>query len=811
MLRLFLVGGVLVVLCASLALSTGSLTLRLLTGLIGCFIVGLYWWLRRSLPLRTGKLILPGLKAPVEVFRDDRGVPHIFASNLHDLYMAQGYVTAQDRLWSMEFRRRKASGQLAEVLGTSMIDSDRFFRTLGLHRSAEASLGLYDASAVSYLDAYAAGVNARIAQRGLPPEFGLLGCQPAPWRAVDTLTIGKLAAYERSGNWATELFRANLVQAVGAEKAAELIGEPVDPEMLRTLEEVPLPNCDQLLAIAAATLSEESGSYGWVVSGEKTESGAPLLVNAPQSATQTPSAWYQVHLVSQYDGMDVAGGSIPGVPGVVLGHNREIAWGMTRLTVDDQDIYIEKINPDDRSQVARADSWETMETWQEVIRVKGYAEPITHTVQATRHGPLLAMGEQTALALRWTGLEPTAEWDSLLQLNRARSWDEFGAALRSYSTPAQTFLFAARQGTIGAKVAGKIPARARGTGILPVPGWTPDYEWAGYIPGEELAEAVNPPEGFLIALAGDLAASSTYRARRVAERVAPATNLTTEKMRSLLTESVNMQARKLLPLMLTAVQEGLRQGAHPESLGDTEKRALLMISGWDCKEEPDSPQPLLWHQWHGFLLEGIFRPQMGLALFDQFLACGKAMQVTDRLLEAVACGESSGWLTAEGEGSLSRTCLRAFRRAVALLAAKYGSRPESWRWGKEHRIGFEHTLAGIVPWVGPLLGVGSYPVGGGVATAANDGYSHLQPYHVKTASTWRQIVNLGQPDLCEDICAPGQCEHPLSINRNDQLAGWLKGECFPEMLRHTKIRELPCLLLQPAPIAKEHVPRIDPR
>jgi penicillin amidase len=284
---------------------------------------------------------------------------------------------------------------------------------------------------------------------------------------------------------------------------------------------------------------------------------------------------------------------------------------------------------------------------------------------------------------------------------------------------------------------------------------------------------------------------------RVAERLGAASALTVEKMQELQTDSYNYHARSLLQTLLNAIQEGLRQGPHPETLNEREKRAMLLLSGWDCCEVAEAAAPLLWHQWYLFLLEGIFRPQMGLALFDHFVANGMPEQLTDRLIHHVAQGGSSLWLDAEGETSLSRIALRAFRRAVGYLSAKHGSSPERWHWGKEHSVTFRNPLASHMGWVSHFLNLGPFPQGGSEVTQNRPGFSQLRPFQVTVASTWRQVVDLGQLEESRDICAPGQSAHPLSPHHADQLPGWIKGELQPQLMRHKTIQALPCIHLKP--------------
>ncbi|MGE5674839.1 MAG: penicillin acylase family protein [Mycobacterium leprae] len=809
MLRLFSLLSLLLGISAALWLGTGTLFFRLLTLFWGLVVVLLYFYLGQGLGAKRGRLHLPGLKESVEVFWDERGVPHIYARNLHDLYMAQGYVTARDHLWSMDIDRRLATGSLAEIVGPELLAVDKFFRTLGLRRVAAESFPIYNAEGQSHLEAYAEGVNAFIAQRHLPPEFRLLRYQPAPWTAVDTLAVGKLLAFGLAGNWDTELFHAHLVQAVGAAKAAELFLSEPDPDLLALLEQTPLPDTAHLAAVIEAALGDATGSNSWVVSGFRTRSGAPMLANDPRLPVHNPSHWYETHLVGP-DGVDVTGVTCPGVPGILAGHNREIAWGITNLSADVQDLFLEEAKPDAPDHFRYAGEWERATTFIETIAVKGNPEPERLEVLVSRHGPVIARGATTALALSWTGLRPSTELESILAYNRARCWTDFRTALQTFASPAQSFVFAGRDGTIAYRAAGQVPIRSRGDGQAPVPGWSGEYEWTGSIPFEALPERVNPPEGYIVTadqaitpagydyLLGS-AWAPPYRAQRIEERLRGATALDMERLQQIQTDTANLQARSLLQTLLQAVQEGLRSGNHPLTMNDVEKRALLLLSGWECGEPHRAAAPAVWHQWYQFLMEEIFRPQMGLTLYNEFLRSGLPVQVTDRLLTRRTEGAECLWLSSEGEGALPAVALRSFRRAVALLRAKQGQEPEAWRWGKEHTLAFLHPLAASHRWLGLLFNLGPYPAGGSGFTVNYQGYQRITPFRVAGSPAWRQIVDLAHPEESTGILAPGQSGHPLSPHHSDQLHAYLAGEYHHQPFHHAAIRKMPLLLLQPAP------------
>lgn len=457
----------------------------------------------KSMPKVEGTVHVSGLQKSVQVTRDERGVPHIKAENEHDLYFSQGYVQAQDRLFQMDLSRRQASGTLGEVVGKAALDKDKLFRTLGLRRAAEASVSQYTGEAKDALESFADGVNAFIKEAKkdgkLPVEFHLLGYEPAEWTPVDSLTIGKYMAFDLGGHWHGQAFRFWALQHLSKEQAYELFPTyPTDAPRLLAL----LNNLDVNVAsgFAKAIIPPESnGSNNWVVSGEKSASGMPILADDPHLSLATPSIWYQTHL--EMKDINVSGVIFAGIPGVMLGHNKQIAWGVTNTGPDVQDLYIEKRNPDNPNEFLYNDKWEKATIVNEPIKVKG-EKTIPYEVTITRHGPVISEfayknKDEAVFALRWTALEPSAELKAVLNMNKATNWTEFESALEDFHTPTQNFLFASTDGTIAYKANGNIPIRKKGDGISPVPGWTDEYEWEGYIPFDKLPKVINPEQGFI--------------------------------------------------------------------------------------------------------------------------------------------------------------------------------------------------------------------------------------------------------------------------------------------------------------------------
>ncbi|HEY6101797.1 MAG TPA: penicillin acylase family protein, partial [bacterium] len=459
---------------------------------------------RRAFPQTSGRIALEGLHGTVEVMRDRWGIPHIYAQDDLDLFFAQGFVHAQDRLWQMEFNRRAASGRLSEIFGPVTLDTDRFLRTVGLRRAAEAEAAQLGDEMTRVLQAYADGVNAYITSRRgrLPLEFALLRYVPEPWSPVDSVAFGKLMAWTLSGNWDSEILRAHLVSRFGEAGMERLM--PAYPAGMPVIVPAgadyrPFRSAVALRLVAHAPARDGTGSNNWVIAGSRTTTGTPILANDPHLQAAMPSIWYEMDLSSER--FHAAGATFAGAPGVIIGHNAHIAWGVTNAGPDVQDLYLERFDPDDPTRYEFKGQWEQATVVEESISVKGRREPVLLPVRITRHGPILngvVDGLDAFVALRWTALEPGTILGSVLRLDEARNWSEFREALKLWTVPAQNFVYADGDGNIGYQLPGRIPVRAKGDGLLPVPGWTGEYEWVGEIPFDELPSSFNPERGYIV-------------------------------------------------------------------------------------------------------------------------------------------------------------------------------------------------------------------------------------------------------------------------------------------------------------------------
>ncbi len=476
-----------------------------------------YAFLLQSLPQKEGSVQMEGLDSTVRIIRDEHGIPHIKATTDHDAFFAMGYVHAQDRLWQMNYYRRIGQGRLSEIMGRNSLGVDQLMRTVGLYRAVKNDLEILDESARQSLIAYAKGVNAWIQEnQTLPVEFYLFDTKPELWKPEDSLLLIKISAYNLAFNFAQELSLELLVKELGLAKANELIpnvnlNTPAVTEItdLVDLEIVQgLIAQDEQLEREYGTNVEGVGSNAWVVSGELTKSGKPILANDPHLATEIPSFWYLAEI--QGEQLHVTGATFPGVPFVFMGHNDDIAWGTTNMLADSQDLFIMRINPLNENQYEVDGQWLDMDVEEELIHIKPDfpsfltypIPPLKWEIRKTQYGPLISdvIGRvERPLALKWTGLaEQDKSYQGFLKVNYAKGWEDFKSAMHDYSAPAVNFVYADVQGNIGLFAGGKIPIREHNDGRLPVPGWQSKYDWKGYIPVDSLPQIFNPENGYIV-------------------------------------------------------------------------------------------------------------------------------------------------------------------------------------------------------------------------------------------------------------------------------------------------------------------------
>ena len=763
--------------------------LLVLAAAVGVWYVGI-----RPLPTTRGDLNLPGLQAPVTVYRDSWGIPHIFAQNTDDLFMAQGYVQAGDRLWQMEFQRRTGHGRLSEILGDATLSTDRFLRTLGTTQAAQADLEIMDPQTRSYLDAYARGVNAYIEQQrgNLPIEFRLLGVKPEPWTPVDSLVWGKMIAWDLGGNWETELLRARIVAVLGAAAAQQLLpnypaSDPlIIPSEVHAYRDLGTPDVATAAADVNRWLSpvkEGIGSNNWVVGGEKTASGKPLLANDPHLGIRLPSIWWEVGLHG--GGYNVVGAGMAGVPGVIIGHNDRIAWGVTNAGPDVQDLYLEHVRglATDTPEVEYQGQWYPATVRYETIKVKGKPDESLRIVR-TRHGPLLnyvVSGLDQPVAFKWTATsEPNELFRAFVQLDRAQNFQDFRDALRYFAAPAQNVVYADVDGNIGYQMPGRIPRRAQGQGLVPAPGWTGEYEWIGNIPFDELPTMYNPPAHFIATANNKIISddypyfisaewAAPYRARRITDVLSQGSSFTAAEMQTLQADTQQLFSQKLQAYVSQVQPQGWLQ-----------EEALKTVRAWDGHNDIDSAGAAILEVAYKELLQRILADELPKSLYQDYLTEGNMHRMmVDALLDDA---NSVWWDNKQTPQRETRDDLiaQSFAAAVDWLGRQYGDVPAEWKWGRLHTATFQHTplgQSGIAP-LEQWLNRGPIRARGGLSVNAA-GYNYQKPYAVSSLASYRQVIDLGNLAASQSMHTTGQSGQPFSRYYDNMIQPWQRVEYHP--------------------------------
>jgi penicillin amidase len=744
--------------------------------IIAVIVVNIY--IGKSKPQIAGEMRVEILDEKVTVTRDEQGVPHINAKSDADLYRAQGFVQAQDRMFQMDLARRQASGRLSEVVGEAAVTTDQFFRTFSLRDAAKDSWDGYGDEAKQVLEWYAEGVNAYMLQAkedgNLSFEFKLLGYEPEPWTEVDSLTIGKFMSYDLGGNWSSLAIRHWALGNFPEDKARELfITYPEDkPAIIEA-------NLENQVEVAgqfnpAVIPNEFNGSNNWVVSGDKTESGFPLLADDPHLGLSTPSIWYQMQLESPEQ--KVSGVIFAGIPGIILGHNEEIAWGVTNVGPDVQDLYIEKPNPDNPTEFQYDGEWEQAEVRNEPIKVKD-GKPVDFEVVVTRHGPIISnvMFDKEVptaqFSMQWTALEPTLELQAVINMNKASNWEEFETALEDFHSPAQNFVFAGKDGTIAYKANGRIPIRKSGDGQLPVPGDSSDYGWTGYVPYDELPTTINPEEGFIATANNQVVDESypyhitdfwaqSYRYERISEVLKAGDNFTKEDMMALQMDQHNLQAREFLNDMVASI----------EKMDTDNKYTKLteMLKEWDQVDSANSAAPLLFNKWIKQLPVTLFKEQMPKDVYE--LLAGKG-NITDDMMRDGFTGKEGAWVSEYG--GTDKWIMDSFEGAVAFIEKEFGEDANDWKWGDYHQLTFDHPLAGASPIFAYFLNPQSVPIGGSNITVQAAGFT--EDGSVDHGASWRFVADLADLSSAYHIVGPGQSGHMKSNWFHNQVDDWAEG------------------------------------
>jgi penicillin amidase len=798
---------------------------------------------RRSFPQTAGELRVEGLTSSVSVVRDERGVPTIYADNAADLFRAQGFVSAQDRFFEMDLRRHVTAGRLSELVGEGGVASDRVIRTMGWRRVAEKELPTLAPETRQYLQAYADGVNAYIHSTGSPTDMSLeytilMRSNPdyrvEDWTPVDSLAWLKAMAWDLRRDYTDELTRARLSRRTSVKQIAALYpAYPFDRNLpvlsaqdwqpavqtQRAASAIPaalrIPAAQKALDQTSAALAkvpvsigrgEDIGSNSWVVGGSRTTTGKPLLANDPHLSLGIPGIWTQVNLqcrkVDAECPFQVSGFSFSGVPGVVIGHNAKIAWGMTNLGPDVTDFYLEQVDGDhylrDGVPVALSERKET-------IKVAGGAD-VPIVVRETGHGPIVSdaidaaeeAGDRTvvrgspqtnryAVSLAWTALVPNQSADAIFALDTAADWADFRAAAAKFTVPSQNLVYADTAGHIGYQAPGAIPIRRSATpnaspGFWPAPGWDSEWDWQGYVPFAQLPHVLDPTEDFLVTANQAVTESATpfltsewdygFRAQRIRTLIDGTSKLTPDMMRRIQGDTRNVYAPALVKQLLNV------------KVDDFTAQAQALLRGWDGSQDADKTRASASAAYYNAVWKHLLQYTFDELPPDMAPDGGSRWMI---VIEQLLKDPKNDWwddkttpgLT-EGSGEILK---RALVEARLDLARKLGKVPATWRWGRLHQLELKHKVMGDESVPGIIRSAfdrGGIELGGGNSIVdANSWNASGAGYDVESGPSMRMVVDLSDLDRSTWVNSTGQSGHAYAAHYDDQIGAWAANETFP--------------------------------
>ncbi|HKV46065.1 MAG TPA: penicillin acylase family protein [bacterium] len=755
--------------------------------------------LTAALPDLAGSIRPLGLRSGAEVWRDPDGIPHIAAASAHDAFFVQGFVHAQDRLWHMEYDRRRGYGRWAEYAGPAGLAQDIYLRRLRLGATAREDYDAVNPSTRAMLEAYAAGVNAFLAAaRTLPVEFQLLGARPEPWTPWDSIAVFKVRHVEM-GPWQAKLWRARLLRHLGPDLTAKLCpGTQPTPTLIippGVPYRGPVPDGLEILTAGAPAIAEvgdwEGGSNSWALSGRRTASGKPLVAGDPHRALDVPGVYYQNHLACP--DFDAIGLSFPGVPGLPhFGHNRFVAWCVTHAMADNQDLFIERFAPGDPGLYLFQGAWRRATGARETIRVRG-AAPVEIDVTVTHHGPI-ALGDPRrghAIAFRHSATgEANRTFEALQPMLRAASADDLEAAMRPWVDPVNNLVFADVHGTIGYRTRGQVPVRAAANAWLPVPGWGGAYEWQGVIPFHEMPAQRNPETGW-IATANSRIAGPDYRhylgldfapdfrTRRVIARLQPLERAAASDMAAIHADRVSIPARELVELL-----------GHVVPTDAPARQALDRLLAWDGAVDRDGVAPTIYAALRERLMRDLLSPLLGPLAAEAFAAVPSGPGNHVARLKALLpewIGRDDPTLLRPGD-TWPVALSRALRGAVAELRETLGPDADAWRWGRVHVTRPRHPLSAAFPGDAPLLDPPSVAVSGDGDTVHAGGYVPASGYAVTLTSVARYVFDLGDWSRSAWIVPLGASGHPGSPYYTDQAPDWADARLRPMRYDWDRIR-----------------------
>ena len=753
-----------------------------------------------ALPVYSGELKVAGLESEVTIYRDERGLPSIYAKDEHDLYFATGYIMAQERLWQMDLIRRATTGRLSEIFGPTYVQTDLFLRSLDMTAKSKMLIETEDKAVIECMKAYAGGVNAYIKAAGkkLPPEFRILNYKPDEWKLEDMANIiGYMGWDLASGNLTTDIFNYRLVEKFGTDKAASLIPDnkavvsSAFPDFKlneETLKEAVsfITSGDKLPALGIHSFS---GSNNWAVTGSRTQTGKPILSNDMHLGLNSPGIWIEMHQVIPGK-LNVTGVAVPGEPFIVAGHNEDIAWGMTNLMVDDIDLFAEKLNPENKNQYSFNGEWKNMLVRKEIIKIKG-GKADTLSLRFTHRGPVVSgfrNVNNATLSMRWSGYDPSDELKGVYLLNRASDWSSFREAVSNFRSVSQNFIYADTKGNIGLNTGGGIPVR-KGYGSIIRDGSTSEYDWKGYVPFEQLPSSFNPAEGS-VSSANNKTVSDEYpyyisfrfyppyRIGRIREMLNGKNVLGMDDFKRMITDQHSAYAALLTPFIL-------KISSQKASMTGLEAASFDLMAKWEYNMRADQAAPAIFEFFRKSFSKNLLSDELG-ELYPKLPEI-----LNDYYIYRILNTGADEWVddikTAQRE-NLDDIILKSYKDCIRDLSDRYGKDIKNWNWGNIHKITLEHPL-GTVKILNRVFGLNSpaYAVGGSNHTVCPYSYDDDQ-FKVNDGASERHIFNTADWDESLTVIPTGISGVPGSEFYLSQTKTYIEGNFYKDAFSNEAVK-----------------------
>lgn len=755
----------------------------------------------------NSSLKVEGLKDKVTIYRDEWGVSHIDAQNNEDLMFAQGFIHARDRSWQMEMNRRVAMGRISELFGDVALDTDRLIRTLGFNRLAKQDYELASDQTKEYLNCYSNGVNAFLKKGKLPIEFKLAKVKPEMWTPIDSLGWGRVMSWTLSHGWSGSITRQKIIDKVGMQKAMELsiIYPNENPvELPDGLEMKNLTPDEMLESMAGPFLGKDMdgggrGSNAWAISSSLSETGRPILANDTHLVLSNPNVWYLNHLKSE-EGLNVTGASLPGVLGVMIGHNQNIGWGITIAYTDVEDIFIEKIDPSDSNRYFYKDGKRTFETVEEKIFIKDKDRPYVENVKYSIHGPVISKvleENSRALTLCSKSLEVLKVSDGILKMNLALDYNDFSEAVKFINAPQLNIVYSDIEGNIGLFVTGEVPIRLKGDGQLPVDGSSGDFDWESVIPFDQMPKLLNPEKGYIISCNNKIIDDSYpyflgnsfmngYRANRINQILTSMPKISIEACKKIHSDILSIPAKKFINGMI----KGFRTAKPNVQL------IIDKLLNWDFKLDKESSEAVIYQVLMYTIIRKLVEDDLGEKLTDEFMGTGKhplllptseMLGHTTEALFNILQNPQSLWLKSNKE--IVKLLEDSMLFTYSWLNERFETQ-DDWKWGSVHQATFRHGMSVKTP-LDKIFNIGPFPVGGDTDTVFQTAYNPSSPYHsTEWCPALRLIMDIGRWDNSYIISPPGQVGVIGSKHFDDLAPIWLNGDYIPMLWSFDKIKSL---------------------